>query len=99
MEATTEAQADVASPVPRRDDDGPGERRRVDAGLESGRAPADLDRDIHAAPVGQFENGVDEVDVHAKCVVRARGGGCGPTSLVQIRGHDRASLRPSEGAS
>ena len=94
MEATTEAQADVASPVPRRDDDGPGERRRVDAGLESGRAPADLDRDIHAAPVGQFEHGVDEVDVHAKRVVRARGGGCGPTSLVQVRGHDRGRSGP-----
>ena len=99
MEATTEAQADVASPVPRRDDDGPGERRRVEAGLESGRAPADLDRHVHAPPVGQFEHGIDEVDVHAKCVVRASGGRRGATSLVQIRGHDEGSLRPSEGAS
>ncbi len=94
MEATTEGQADVAGPVPRRDDDGPGERRGVDAGLESGRAPADLDRDIHAAPVGQLEHGVDEVDVRAKCVVRAGGGGCGSTSLVQIRGHDRGRSCP-----
>ena len=59
MEAATEAQAGVASPVPRCDDDGPGERRRVDAGLESGGAPTDLDRDVHAAPIGEFEHGVD----------------------------------------
>ena len=28
--------------------------------------PLDLDRDIHAAPVGQLEDGVDEVVVHAE---------------------------------
>ena len=82
MEATTEAQGDVAGPVPRRNDDGPGERRRVDASLEGGRAPADLDGNIYTAPVGQLEHGVDEVHVHAKCVIRARGGGCRPASLV-----------------
>ena len=40
------AQARVASPVPRRDDDGPGERCRVEAGLQRNQAPAGLDRDI-----------------------------------------------------
>ena len=99
MEATSEGQPDVAGPVPRRDDDGPGERRGVDAGLESGRAPADLDRDIHTAPVRQLEDGVDEVGVRA--------GVRGPRPRRRMRldvaradpRSRSASLLPSEGAS
>ena len=90
MKAITEVEVHVATPVPGRDNHRPAKCQRVDAALESGRASAGLDRDIHSAPIGQFENRFIEVDVQAYCVVCACGGGCGLASVVEIHGHYRA---------